>query len=97
LFGKDFAAQLATQPTDQWRGPLSSSYGVHLVRVERRTQPQPVGLADVRDAVLRDFTEERRRSANSALFEKLRERYEVIVDESAFNRTAAVPAKVATR
>lgn len=97
LFGPEFVAGLATQPPGAWRGPIASSYGVHLVHVVQRTEPRPVQLADVREAVVRDFHEDRRRTANREIFDKLRERYAVSVDEAAISRGAAPPGKTAHR
>ena len=76
-FGPEFAKQLAAQPAGEWRGPVASSYGLHLVRVEARTEPRAVKFDEVRETVVRDFNDERRRTANREIFEKLRERYHV--------------------
>jgi parvulin-like peptidyl-prolyl isomerase len=97
LFGPDFAARLATLPAAAWHGPVASSYGLHLVRVETRADTQPVTLDAVRTTVVRDFNDERRRTANREVFEKLRERYEVTVDEAAITEAAAPASKTAER
>ncbi len=47
--------------------------------------------------LLRDFNEERRRTANREVFEKLRERYQVAVDEAALAKAAAAPTRTAQR
>jgi parvulin-like peptidyl-prolyl isomerase len=89
-FGREFAEKLAALPTGEWSGPVESSYGLHLVRIEARMEPRAVKFDDVRKTVLRDFHDERRRIANDQVFEKLRERYQVTVDEAALTK-AAVP------
>jgi parvulin-like peptidyl-prolyl isomerase len=94
-FGVDFAKQLETQATGKWSGPIASSYGIHLVRVVARTQPDVVTFDAVRETVLRDFNEERRLAANRDIFEKLCQRYDVAVDETAL--TKAAPIKTAQR
>ena len=38
LFGREFAAQVATLREGAWSGPVASSYGLHLVRVEARAE-----------------------------------------------------------
>jgi parvulin-like peptidyl-prolyl isomerase len=96
-FGREFAEKLAAQPTGEWSGPLASSYGLHLVRVEARMEPRAVKFDEVRETVLRDFHDERRRTANSEIFEKLRERYQVTVDEAALAKAAAPEIKTAQR
>jgi hypothetical protein len=97
LFGREFAAQVATLPEGTWSGPVASSYGLHLVRVEARAAAEPVTLDSVRAAVVRDFHDERRRTANREVFERLRERYEVAVDEAAITKAAAAPTKTVQR
>jgi hypothetical protein len=97
-FGREFAEKLAALPAGAWSGPVVSSYGLHLVRVESRTEPRAVKFDEVRETVLRDFHDERRRTANIEVFKKLRERYQVTVDEAALAKAATGPApKTATR
>jgi peptidyl-prolyl cis-trans isomerase C len=97
LFGPEFAKGLAAEPVGRWRGPVPSSYGVHLVYILERRAPQPVALGEVRAELIRDFNEERRRTANREVFEKLRERYQVAVDEAALTQAAADPIKTAAK
>lgn len=91
LFGSEFAALLAAQPPGEWSGPLVSSYGLHLVRVEARSESKPVTLDAARAKVLRDFNDERRRTANREIFERLKRRYHITVDEPAITRAANSP------
>ena len=95
-FGREFAEKLAAQPTGEWSGPVESSYGLHLVRVEARMEPRAVKFDEVRETVLRDFHDERRRIANSEVFDKLRERYQVTVVRRRW-RSAAPVIKTAQR
>jgi parvulin-like peptidyl-prolyl isomerase len=69
-------------------GPVGLAGGQHLVRIEARGTVQPARLDDVRATVVRDFNEERRSTANREIFEKLRERYQVVVDEAALTNAA---------
>jgi hypothetical protein len=97
LFGGEFAAQLGALRDGEWSEPVASSYGLHLVRVEARGPGQPARFDAVRATVVRDFNEERRTTANREIFEKLRERYQVAVDEAALAKAAAPAKKVAQR
>lgn len=83
LFGKDFAEKITTQSVGVWQGPVASSYGLHLVRVDRKSEPKGVTLSEVRDAVMRDWSDEKRRQANDAFLEGLRSRYVITIDEAA--------------
>ncbi|HWQ92543.1 MAG TPA: peptidylprolyl isomerase [Clostridia bacterium] len=82
-FGEKFAANLDAIPVGQWLGPVESSYGVHLVLVEERTQGRLPGLAEVRDAVHRDWTNARRLESNEKFFQSLLQRYVVTVEKAA--------------
>jgi hypothetical protein len=95
LFGGAFVNQLAAQREGAWSGPVASSYGLHLVRIEGRSAPRPVKLEDVRMAVMRDFNDERRRTANRETFERLRQRYRISVDEAAILEAASPSVRTA--
>jgi peptidyl-prolyl cis-trans isomerase C len=97
LFGAEYAERMAALRVGEWSGPVESSYGLHLVRVEARGAVKPASFDAVRSRVVRDFNEERRRAANLAIFEKLRERYQVKVDEAALSKAAAPTNKMAQR
>ncbi len=87
LFGRDFATSLADLDTvdpNLWQGPVRSAYGWHLVRLGRRTASRNPLLSEVKDAVLRDFQQQRRREANEALYQQLRARYDIrLIEPSA--------------
>lgn len=78
-FGADFAAQLFELPLGQWRGPLYSPHGVHLVRVEQRESTQPLAFDVVRERVATDLTALRQQQARDAAYQALRSRYQVEV------------------
>ena len=59
-FGEQFAATLGGLPPGQWQGPVESGYGAHLVLVSERTEGRLPALADVRDAVRREWANARR-------------------------------------
>jgi hypothetical protein len=80
LFGAYFGKQLAAVEPGSWTGPLESSYGLHLVRVEEHLPDAAPPLANVRDAVLRDLLNERRKQELDAQYAKLRARYTITVE-----------------
>lgn len=82
-YGEEVAAALSNAPAGRWLGPVSSSYGVHLVRVDVREPPRAAMLADVRDAVERDLRSDRAQSSRDALYSRLRERYTIRIDRPA--------------
>jgi hypothetical protein len=80
LFGAYFGKQLATVRPGSWTGPLESSYGLHLVRVHEHLPGAAPPLANVREAVLRDLLNERRKQELDAQYAKLRARYTIVVE-----------------
>jgi hypothetical protein len=82
-FGASFARDVAALPLGQWRGPIGSSYGAHVVRVTSRSEPGPPRLAAVREAVARDWEAARTRAAKDALYQRLRAGYQVTVESPA--------------
>ncbi len=95
--GSEFAERVLTLPTGEWRGPVVSSYGMHLVRVRERTEPQPAAFESVREEVKRDLQEERRLAAEYDFLTGLKQRYRITVDEAALTGAAAPPTKTAER
>jgi hypothetical protein len=80
-FGEKFVAKLADVPIGQWVGPVESGYGMHLVFVEERTEGRLPELAEVRDAVRREWTNAGRLESNEKYFQSLLKQYEVVVEK----------------
>ena len=80
-FGYEFASALAALPESEseWQGPISSTFGEHVVLVTRqvpRTLPQ---LEQVRTDVERDFATQRSAEALAAMLESLRDDYRIVI------------------
>lgn len=95
MFGADFASALARLPPGRWAGPIHSGYGEHLVLVRKRIEGAPPRLAQVRDAVLREYQSARRVAANEAAYRQMRARYSVQVNMPSQVPTPAVAGEVA--
>ena len=80
-FGEGFAAKLGGLPTGQWQGPIESGYGVHLVKVSERTEGRLPALAEVRDAVRREWDNARRLEGNEKFYQELLKRYTVTIEQ----------------
>lgn len=76
-FGPGFFQQLADLPPDAWEGPLSSSYGYHLVRVDRLVHAEQPPFDAVRERVLAEWRSERATELADAAFERMRAAYEI--------------------
>ena len=79
-FGGNFAVALAGLPIGQWRGPVESGYGVHLVFVNERVPGSMPELSAVRDAVRREWENARRLEANDQFYNMLLKHYTVTIE-----------------
>ncbi len=79
-FGQEFADALEALPIGRWQGPVASSYGLHLVRIDDRTPRRDPGLDEVRAAVVRDWSATKTEELNDAFYESVRARYTVRID-----------------
>jgi hypothetical protein len=80
LFGDKFAAKLGEISPGSWKGPVESGYGVHLVFVRERTDGRMPALAEVHDAVRREWANSRRLEANEKFYQELLKRYVVTIE-----------------
>jgi hypothetical protein len=83
VFGNEFAHQISELAPERWAGPVQSSYGWHLVYVSERMEGRPRPLAEVREAVQREWLEARRREVVDSTYSKLRAKYVVVVEAPA--------------
>ena len=80
LFGEAFAAQLMEVAPERWVGPITSGYGLHVVRVHERIESRLPQFDEVRMAVQREFLYERRTQSQETLRQRLLEQYTVTVE-----------------
>ena len=79
-FGQAFAAALVTLPMRQWQGPVRSAYGMHFVLISERTEPRLPALAEVREAVTREWTRDQLVAGSERFYQRLLQRYSVTID-----------------
>jgi PPIC-type PPIASE domain len=79
-YGEKFAAALRKLPVGTWQGPIESGFGMHLVFLSKRTGEQIPGLDEAREAVRREWTNERRIEDSEKFYQSLLNRYTVIVE-----------------
>jgi hypothetical protein len=89
IFGEAFAQRLFELPVGEWTGPVESGYGLHLVRIDSRTDPQTPSLEQVRDKVRIEWVAEQQRKTNDLLYAELRKRYEITIGDSASASSSA--------
>ncbi len=93
VFGDKFAAALSGLSPGQWLGPIESAYGVHLVFVSQRLQGHVPPLADVRDAVRREWDDANRQEANEKFYQGLLKHYAVTIENPERLEAKNVPAR----
>lgn len=79
-FGQAFADEVLKLEPGRWSGPLQSGFGLHLVFVTERVEGRLPSLDEVRPAVERDFSAERRKEQLAALYQRLLEKYTVVIE-----------------
>ena len=93
LFGEAFSEQVLTLPIDGWQGPITSSYGLHLVYIETRIEAQLPPLAEIRQRVAKEWRSEKQKAANELFYQSLYQRYEVVIDNEVKNDAMASKAQ----
>lgn len=85
LFGRAFTQAIFELPVGQWAGPVESGYGLHVVRVDSRTDSRKPSLEQVRDRVRVEWVAQQQRETNDMLYSELRKRYEITIESPAGN------------
>lgn len=80
FFGKEFAAALPDLNVDEWSAPVPSAYGAHLVNLGSVTDPRLPDVAEIRDALARDWLEERRKKARDDFYQEIKSGYEIVLE-----------------
>lgn len=82
-FGAAFADALAALPVGRWQGPVESGYGLHVVKVAARAEGRPVPFEEARPRVVERWHDARQRDDRARFFARLREKYDVVLDDAA--------------
>jgi hypothetical protein len=82
-FGEGFARQLEAIDSDGWQGPLTTSYGFHLVRITHRGKATRATLADARDVVAREWSRAQTAKLKEQFYRMLAGRYTVRIEADA--------------
>ena len=80
IFGNTFAESLTGLKPNQWVGPVESGYGLHLVYIDRRTEPRRLPLEEIKEKVRWDVLAERRQEIDRAFYNELRKKYDVVIE-----------------
>lgn len=81
-FGDAFSREVFGLETGQWHGPVASTYGHHLVRINSRQAAQPLPYEAAREQVLENWQREQQTRSSQRFFAELLTKYDVVVDDS---------------
>jgi hypothetical protein len=79
-FGSGFAEKLAELAPGGWSDPISSGFGLHLVRIDALTPGELPSLETIRPIVEREWANQRRMEARAAVNAALLEEFEVVIE-----------------
>ncbi len=79
-FGEVFAEALVRLPIGEWQGPVSSGYGLHLVKVTEREDSRVPEWREVATRVVGDMEFEAKAAARDQLYQEIAQNYEVYLD-----------------
>jgi hypothetical protein len=85
VFGEGFYRQIAELAPGEWVGPVTSVYGIHLIRTLDGRPARLPPLEEVRDSVLKDWKSAKARENREQDYTKRRSRYiiEILRSENA--------------
>jgi len=80
LFGKNFSRHFQTLPINQWSEPLTSSFGMHFIYMEKREIGEYSTFESVKSKVLQDWLNQEQIRIAKELKENLRQQYKVTIE-----------------
>ena len=80
LFGESLADALFEAEPGEWMGPYRSDFGLHLIRLRRRTDARLPPYDEIAERVAQEFGARRRREANEREYRKMRAKYDVVIE-----------------
>lgn len=78
--GEDFSVQLEEIQPNNWAGPVTSGFGLHLIYISEKHAPEPLPLEAVRDEILNDLSYEEATAAKELFYTEIRQQYDVVYE-----------------
>lgn len=76
-FGAAFSTVVESLPNGSWSSPITSGFGLHLVRITDRRDFQPVPLTAVRERVLTDYQLAQHAEITRQAIDELKKKYRI--------------------
>ena len=90
-FGPQFVKAIDQLAPGAWGAPIKSTFGTHLVRVNKREPGRVPALNEVRAAVKREWATEQRKKLEDRRFTELLKRYDVSIERQPNSATSPEP------
>lgn len=92
VFGRDFVVGALSGTQGRWSGPFRSTYGVHLVYINRKIVASTPALPDVLQKVRSDWESDRRREIADNRYADMKSKYDIKVSGSADGAASVINA-----
>lgn len=79
-FGGQFAEELFSADQMGWQGPIASTFGLHLIYIEKRTASRMPEFENIREDVKNDFMYERKKEVTDSAYNAVKSRYTILVE-----------------
>lgn len=79
-FGDRFLAEVISLEPHHWHGPITSNYGAHFVRMQRKTPARPVPFAHAKELLENDLMTLKVDEAVAAKIDSLKAQYEINIE-----------------
>lgn len=79
-FGDEFAGAVVDLEMGDWQGPVSSGYGLHIVKVTRRQDSRIPDPKEVAPRIVGDMEYEARTAAKEQLYQEIAQNYQIMLD-----------------
>ncbi|MET0068022.1 MAG: peptidylprolyl isomerase [Candidatus Thiodiazotropha sp.] len=79
LLGFDFNRQLSKLPSGEWKGPIKSASGWHLVRVIQRHEPKVLPDEELQNRLIADWKAAWQKRRQQQQIAVMREQYEIVL------------------
>ncbi|MCX2743890.1 peptidylprolyl isomerase [Mangrovivirga sp. M17] len=75
--GGNIAESMENQPLNQWIGPIESGFGIHLVYITEKTDPQLPSFAQMKDVIKRDYDYDMELDSREKIYKNIKKSYDL--------------------
>lgn len=79
-FGAAFIPRLDDLVLSEWVGPIESTFGFHLIRLDNIQPSEATPLQYIKDTVVRDYRQKLLALRKDSYYEKLLEKYQIVIE-----------------